>query len=58
MRNTPLKAFAGDNKKKKKYTTKENLEHMRFLRSVAGNKPTKDDNIEEIYSQIRGDKSV
>ena len=56
MRNTPLKAFSG--KKKKKYTTKENLEHLRFLKSVAGNKPTTDDSIEKIISQVRGDKSV
>ena len=58
MRNTPLKAFAKDGKEKKKYTTKENLEHMEYIKSLAGSKPTTDDNIKEIISQVRGDKSV
>ena len=58
MRNTPLKAFTNDDKKKKKYSTKENLEYMKFIKSIAGNKPTSDDNIKKIIDNIHGDKSV
>ena len=58
MRNTPLKAFTSKDKKKKKYTTEENLENMKFIKSYVSNKPTKDDNIRKIISQIRNDKSV